>query len=543
MTCRSAPACRRGAQAFACAVVLIVLTGCAGSTPNAAFGSAAAEETRLAALFPDVSRAPESVQRQLRERFDSLAREIERDAPRSSLAASFGEMGMLFVAAEYAESAEPCFLNARMLSPDDPRWPYYLGQLHRVAGESTKAASFFEETIRLRPNDVAALVWLADAYLQQGKADEAESLLLRALSQRSDVSAAVFGLGRVAVAKRDFARAVQHFEHALTLEPRSSIIHYPLAMAYRELGDVDKVDAHLSQRGTVEIGPPDPAMQTLAGMLESAASYEARGTRALEQNQLQQAIELFRRGLALEPDVASLRHRLGTALYLSGDVEGARGEFEYVMKHSPEFAGAHYSLGVMLASNGRYRDAIGRFSEALEHQPDYLEAHVALAATLRDVGRAQDALTHYEDVLRLSPRLPAAHLGRAMAYVSLARYAEAREALVEGMRLHPNRIEFPHALARLLAAAPDDKVRNAAEATVMMQRLRAEQPTFDLIETAAMTLAAQGRYTDAADAQRAAIAAAAEAGQDEVARRMSANLALYESKRPCRTPWRPGELP
>jgi hypothetical protein len=111
------------------------------------------------------------------------------------------------------------------------------------------------------------------------------------------------------------------------------------------------------------------------------------------------------------------------------------------------------------------------------------------------------------------------------------------------MRMHPDRLEFPHALARLLAAAPDDRVRNAAEATVMMQRLRGEDPTFDLIETAAMTLAAQGRYTDAADAQRAAIAAASEAGHDDVARRMRANLTLYEAKRPCRTPWRPGELP
>jgi tetratricopeptide (TPR) repeat protein len=241
--------------------------------------------------------------------------------------------------------------------------------------------------------------------------------------------------------------------------------------------------------------------------------------------------------------VPSLRHRLGTALYLSGDIHGARHEFERVVQAAPEFAGAHYSLGVMLASDGRYRDAIVRFSEALEQQPGYLEARVALAETLRDAGRAAEALGHYEDALRLNPRSATARLGRAMTLVSLSRYSEAHEALTEGMRLHPDHIEFPHALARLLAAAPDDDVRDAAQATVMMQKLRSEAPTFDLIETAAMTLAEQGRFGDAVDAQRAAMAAAAEAGHGDIARRMAANLTLYESKRPCRTPWRPGELP
>jgi hypothetical protein len=56
-----------------------------------------------------------------------------------------------------------------------------------------------------------------------------------------------------------------------------------------------------------------------------------------------------------------------------------------------------------------------------------------------------------------------------------------------------------------------------------------------------MTLAERSRCSDAA--QRTAMAAAEEAGRPDVARRMAANLTLFASKRPCRTPWRPGELP
>jgi hypothetical protein len=77
----------------------------------------------------------------------------------------------------------------------------------------------------------------------------------------------------------------------------------------------------------------------------------------------------------------------------------------------------------------------------------------------------------------------------------------------------------------------------------LMESLSDEQKTMDLGETVAMTFAELGRYDEAAASQREAIAAAKRTAQDELARRMSENLKLYEARRPCRTPWRPGELP
>ena len=43
-----------------------------------------------------------------------------------ALAAAYGEFGMVLQAAEYFDAAEPPYLNAQKLSPDDARWPYYL---------------------------------------------------------------------------------------------------------------------------------------------------------------------------------------------------------------------------------------------------------------------------------------------------------------------------------------------------------------------------------------------------------------------------------
>lgn len=52
----------------------------------------------------------------------------------------------------------------------------YLGQLHRIKGELAMAAQFFERVLELRPSDVATLVWLGQARLDQERPEAADPL-------------------------------------------------------------------------------------------------------------------------------------------------------------------------------------------------------------------------------------------------------------------------------------------------------------------------------------------------------------------------------
>ena len=62
-----------------------------------------------------------------------------------------------------------------------------------------------------------------------------------------------------------------------------------------------------------------------------------------------------------------------------------------------------------------------------------------------------------------------------------------------------------------------------------------------MAETMAMTLAEVGQYAEAVTWQRDAIEAAEHAGRHDLAGRLADNLKLYETHRPCRTPWRADE--
>src|SRR5262245_41176117 len=157
-----------------------------------------------AVSLPDLSRAAESVQSQLRERNAALTRVTANpNASTGELADAYGTMGMLLMAAEYREAAEACLLNAEALAPDASRWPYYLAHLYRAAGDSAKSQAEFERVLRLQPRNVSALVWLGDAFLDQGRAEAAQPLFERALVDDPQSIAARVRRGRCALARSD----------------------------------------------------------------------------------------------------------------------------------------------------------------------------------------------------------------------------------------------------------------------------------------------------------------------------------------------------
>jgi tetratricopeptide (TPR) repeat protein len=488
--------------------------------------------------LPDLARAAASVRAQITERYAALTRTAaDPGAASGDLANAYGAMGALLMAAEYREEAEACLLNAESLAPDEFKWPYYLAHLYKDRGDVARSQAAFERALRVQPSNVPALVWLGEAYLDQGRPEAAQPSFERALAGQPHSIAALVGLGRAALARSDYARAIEHLERALAISPSQAAIHYPLAMAYRGLGQEDKAEAHMRLRGPGAIRPADPLMFELETMLESAVAYEVRGARALDEGDWKAAAAYFRKGIELAPAESSLRHKLGTALYMSGDPHGATDQFAEALRLSPGFAKAHYSLGVLLASNGRSTEALEHLNEAVRDDPTYVEARVRLADVMRRSGRAAESLPRYAEAAALDPRAADAPLGYALALADLHRYREARDRLLDGTKQYPARPAFVHALVRLLAAAPDAAVRDGQRALALMREVLAREPrSVEVDELMAMTQAELGQFGEAVTWQRAALATAGGASRSDLVGRLTDALTRYEHRQPCRTP-------
>ena len=505
--------------------------------------AAVAEPTLLPVVLPDLSRVHASVQEQIREAYAALM--ALEPGERGE---AYGQLAKLLMASEYPDQAEVCLLNAQLLASDDFRWPYYLGHVYMSKGQLMSAVAHFEQALRLRPADLAALVWLGDVYIEVGQPEAAEPLLTRARSLHPDTQAVLFQLGRVAVAKQDYASAVEHLEGALRMNPAATMIHYPLAMAYRGLGDLEKAQSYLDQSGGragagVSVTLPDPLMSEVSTVLRSPQAYWDLGLYAGAKGNWPEAVRLFRNAVELAPDSPILRLNLALALNHLGDARAALDQFVEAVRLDPQLAGAHFTMGTLFERSGRDQEAIDRYTMAVTYDPNLGEAHLRLADALRRTGQLEASLSSYQRVLELEPDWKEARFGEAMALVRLTRHGEAVERLRVAMDSHPEEPAFPLALARLLAASPDPQVRNGQEALDVAQALAEKHETRSMAvaEAMAMALAEGGQFAQAVEWQRVAMSSATAAGYTEVAQRMAANLALYQLNRPCRTPWRDDE--
>jgi tetratricopeptide (TPR) repeat protein len=492
----------------------------------------------------------EAVQQRIQPAYNALARAVaDRGAPPEQLAKAYGEMGDLLMALNELDSAEAYYLNAQALAPDDRRWPHLLGHLYRTRGPVEKAATSFERARQLQPNDVATLVHLGEAYLALGNHEAAAPLFDQAIALAPDSAAAWFGAGQAALARHDDRAAVKALESALARDRGATAIHYPLGMAYRRLGSLDQARAHLARQGKVEPRPEDPVLDEIDKRIDSALLFEFRGGRAMAAGEWATAADFFEKALRLSPDSAATRHLLATALFRMGDNRGAEEQFERVVRTTPSYREAHYNLAMIKAGSGRIEEALSRATTALEHDPGYMPAHLLRARLLAVTGRPAEALAQYETALGLEPLNASAALGSGMTLALLERFSDAHDRLTGGTRTFPDNPAFKWTLARLLAAAPDDRMRSGRRALAMAEELlRGSQKRLDdgvaVGETYAMALAESGQYATAAAVQRDVLATVRKSeGSDKVVRRVSENLNRYERGLPCRRPWTADELP
>jgi tetratricopeptide (TPR) repeat protein len=405
--------------------------------------------------MPDVSRLPQSVQTQVRDRFAALAAKSASGRPPSEeLAQAHGDVGLILMATGYHAAAETSLRNAQALAPHEGRWPYYLGQLFLLTSDRANTLTSFERALELRPKDLPTLVRLGEAYLEQGRHDDAERLFLRVREINPRSAAAFEGLGRVAQARGDQARAVEYLEQTLALDPQATRVHYPLAQSYRSLGQQDKADAHLRQRGEGRPTLFDPLMVDYYWLVDSADAHYNRGVLAMQAKKWEAAADLFRKGLALEPENVQLGYALGLSLYWMGNHDAAAEQFQAVLRRSPDHVETRFNLAVLFAQQRRYRDALTHFKAAAKLDPGRADVEVGQAEMLRNLGDLAASLPHWRRAVELDAANANAWAGGAKTLLTLERYAEARDWLAAAREQHPAHAELSSLSEQLSAGSP-----------------------------------------------------------------------------------------
>lgn len=123
---------------------------------------------------------------------------------------------------------------------------------------------------------------------------------------------------------------------------------------------------------------------------------------ALEDTDVEAAIDAYRRCLRLRPDSTEAWINLGRLFAENGDAESASECFGTALKLDPNDATALYNLGVVAQDSGREKDAIQLYTRALELDPALAEAHYNLATIFDQRGESQQAIRHINEYRKLT---------------------------------------------------------------------------------------------------------------------------------------------
>ncbi|EFO80091.1 peptidase S1 and S6 chymotrypsin/Hap [Oscillochloris trichoides DG-6] len=294
------------------------------------------------------------------------------------------------------------------------------------------------------------------------------------------------GHGQLAVAQKHYAQAMQWYEQAEQgLPPNGEMLKKRLATGFEELGwnlgyqedgstyrplPVDMAMQAYSkaiflgqETGTcyrrlgkihVKLGNFEDALQCLTKSIginaEDSQNYIALGNfhqyrRRYEEAiaAYQQASDVYKQGIALDPQEATLHYNLGTAYQHLGRYAEAITAYQQAITLNPNYAYPHYNLGTAYQTLERFAEAITAYQQAIACDSKDADPHSGLGEVYQTLGRFVDAIAAYQQAIALNPNDAYPHNRLGDVYRNLGRYEEAIAAYQQAIARDPNDA-YPH---------------------------------------------------------------------------------------------------
>jgi tetratricopeptide (TPR) repeat protein len=362
-------------------------------------------------------------------------------------------------------------------------WLWYLGTLFPVIGLVQVGGQSMADRYAYVPSIgiFIILCWAAHDWARQWRGRRAVLAL-----------AAAVALGACAVQTRAqvgyWKNSGTLFQHALAIDPDNYIAHSSYGCYLRNLGGLDN---------------------------------------------LEQARQECQRALEISPRYALGYTFLAGVLYLQGKKDEAVAALRHCLEIRPDFSDVRRDLGKLLLETNQYAEAEHELEEGLKFDPDDPQLHLFLASALARQEKYDAAEAQFAQCARLAPQDAACHFQWALTLAARHKTADAIAQYRAALQLQADFADALNHLAWILAASPDARLRNGAEAVELATRACALTHTNEAIKigTLANACAEAGRFEEAAAwAQRASEVALAH-GQTNVAAQNLELRKLYQAHR------------
>ena len=399
-----------------------------------------------------------------------------------------------------------------------------LGLLLRNQGRTEEAMEHCQKAIQINPNDLETLNNLGAALAAQSRFEEAIKNFRKAIQINPNFSEALDNLGVALAAKGQFDEAIENFRKAIQIKPNNSEAQYNLGNALAAKGRFDEAIENYYK--AIQINP-----NYCEALNDLGVALAAKG-------RFDEAIENYRKAIQIKPNNSEAQYNLGNALAAKGRFDEAIENYYKAIQINPNYCEALNNLGIALAAKGRFDEAIENYRKAIQINPNFSKALNNLGGTLLHQGRIDEAIENFRKAIQINPNFSEALDNLGVALATKGRFDEAIENYRKAIQINPNFSEALNNLAWVLAASPDDELRNGAEAVRLAERAceltHNGEPSF--IGTLAAAYAECGRFPEAVTTAEKAEQLATDAGLAAVAAKNRQLLELYRAGKPYHEP-------
>lgn len=280
----------------------------------------------------------------------------QQNAARALTESSFG----FFVAARAFEVAEVFLRFAAQLDPNYDKARLWTGEILSFQKRDDEALKMFRSVSEASPYWVSAKL-SESLFFSARERDEEALAVLENLDARQPSFVTRGALGRAYLIKEDYAKALPYYEKQVASMTEDELRADPTnlflrGVVYTELKNWDAAKADFQR-----VLSYDPDHSDALNYL--GYTWVDRG------ENLQEAFEMIRRALELEPNSGAITDSLGWAHYKLGEYKEAKKFLEDAVALSPDSATIIDHLGDVYYKLGRTREARYQWQRALDYDP------------------------------------------------------------------------------------------------------------------------------------------------------------------------------
>jgi len=299
-----------------------------------------------------------------------------------------------------------------------------LGRLYLDTGQAQQAVASFESAAVTNQLEAHGSIWLADALVTCGRANEAKSVLVNLASNDP------FVLTQAAAILRrnhflDSSKEV--LQKAYLLDPRNENINYQLGVLNMALHPADALDY-------LQVVKEEPKMKVNAEYLaETISAYESitlaggwyivAGQALSRTGEWDAAAESFRLATVADPENAIAWALLAEAQQQIG--QDGLASLERALALDPRGEMVNGLAGLYYRRMLNTENALAHLQKALAANPDAAVWQIEVGGVLADAGRLEEALAAYEAAIAIDRADPESW--EALAKFSLTRNYEVEE--------------------------------------------------------------------------------------------------------------------